>query len=111
MKPSSHYVYTVIDDEKQFEVNLRERTCTCIRFQMDEMPCPHALAVITFKSMDAYQYCSVFYNKDHLLKTYDISTYPVPDESIWDIPREVLEEVVLPSTGKIRPGRPKRLRI
>ncbi|WMV51449.1 hypothetical protein MTR67_044834 [Solanum verrucosum] len=109
--PSSDYVYSVVDDEKQFVVNLRERTCTCIRFQIDEMPCPHALAVITFKSMDAYQYCSVYYNKDHLLKTYDICTYPVPNESTWDIPREVLEEVVLPPTGKIRPGRPKRLRI
>ncbi|XP_015159846.1 protein FAR1-RELATED SEQUENCE 4-like [Solanum tuberosum] len=111
VKPSADHSYTVVDDEKQFVVNLRERTCTCIRFQMDEMPCPHALAVITFKSMDAYQYCSVYYNKDHLLKTYDISTYPVPNESTWDIPREVLEEVVLPPTGKIRPGRPKRLRI
>lgn len=111
MKPSADYLYTVIEDEKQFVVNLRERTCTCIRFQMDEMPCPHALAVITFKSVDAYQYCSVYYNKDHLLKTYDISTYPVPDESTWDIPREILEEVVLPPGGKIRPGRPKRLRI
>ncbi|XP_049400475.1 uncharacterized protein LOC125864493 [Solanum stenotomum] len=111
VKPSSDYVYSVVDDEKQFVVNLRERSCTCIRFQIDEMPCPHALAVITFKSMDAYQYCSVYYNKDHLLKTYDICTYPVPNESTWDIPREVLEEVVLPPTGKIRPGRPKRLRI
>ncbi|XP_060176134.1 uncharacterized protein LOC132606576 [Lycium barbarum] len=111
VKPSTDYFYTVVEDGKKFVVNLGERTCTCIRFQMDEMPCPHALAVVTFKNIDAYQYCSVYYKKDYLLKTYEISSNPIPDESTWDIPREILEEVVLPPTGKIRPGRPKKLRI
>ncbi|XP_018634461.1 uncharacterized protein [Nicotiana tomentosiformis] len=111
VKPSTDYLYTVIEDEKQFVVNLGERTCTCIRFQIDEMPCPHALAVVTYKSLDAYEYCSIYYNTDYLLKTYEISVYPVSDESTWDIPTEILEDVVLPPTGRIKPGRPKKLRI
>ncbi|XP_019254886.1 PREDICTED: uncharacterized protein LOC109233461 [Nicotiana attenuata] len=111
VKPSTDYLCTVIEDEKQFVVNLGERTCTCIRFQIDEMPCPHALAVVTYKSLDAYEYCSIYYSADYLLKTYEIPVYPVSDESTWDIPREILEDVVLPPTGRIKPGRPKKLRI
>ncbi|XP_062118783.1 uncharacterized protein LOC133832459 [Humulus lupulus] len=37
-----------VRDEKgiNFTVNIHNKTCTCNRFQEDEMPCGHAVAVI-----------------------------------------------------------------
>ncbi|KAG5568463.1 hypothetical protein H5410_064526 [Solanum commersonii] len=79
---TNKYVYTVLDGITQFTVCLHQRTCTCGRFQLDELPCPHALF-----QMD-----------------------PLPDESTWNTPTHVLEEVVLPPHGKRPPGRPKNKR-
>ncbi|TMW88238.1 hypothetical protein EJD97_018866, partial [Solanum chilense] len=36
--PSTEYLYTVFDGGKRHVVNMRERICTCRRFQMDVMP-------------------------------------------------------------------------
>ncbi|XP_069154456.1 uncharacterized protein [Solanum lycopersicum] len=35
--------------------------------------------------------------------------YPIPDESIWEIPLDVIADIVLPPKGKIRPGRPQKI--
>ncbi|KAG5580875.1 hypothetical protein H5410_051502 [Solanum commersonii] len=59
---------TVYDGGKRHVVNMRERICTCRRFQMDVM-----------------------------------SLYPIPDESIWEIPPDVIADIVLPPKGKIKP--------
>ncbi|KAH0653220.1 hypothetical protein KY289_030898 [Solanum tuberosum] len=36
--------------------------------------------------------------------------YPIPDESIWEIPPDVAADIVLPPKGKIKPGRPQKIR-
>ena len=38
--------YTVQDGSRKTVVNLTERTYTCVAFQMDLLPCSHALAVL-----------------------------------------------------------------
>ena len=44
-----------------------ERTCTCIKFQMDDMPCTHAMAAIKKTCMDPCEYCSRYYKKQTYL--------------------------------------------
>ncbi|KAH0696448.1 hypothetical protein KY290_013809 [Solanum tuberosum] len=108
--PSTEYLYTVYDGGKRHVVNMRERICTCRQFQMDVMPCKHDLAIVRKYYMSEYEYCSVYYKKDNLLNTYDVPVYPIPDESLWKIPPNVAANIVLPPKGKIKPGRPQKIR-
>ncbi|XP_059277617.1 uncharacterized protein LOC132031695 [Lycium ferocissimum] len=88
-------------------VDLGEGTCSCKRFQMNELPCSHAWAVIKHNGMDPIQFCSFYYKKDYLMKTWEIPVNPIPDETTWLVPREVMENVVLLPEGKRRAERPK----
>ncbi|XP_019230588.1 PREDICTED: uncharacterized protein LOC109211506 [Nicotiana attenuata] len=106
--PTTSYLYSVLDKGKQRMVFLKDRTCTCRRFQLDELPCAHAWAVLKYKYIDHIEYCSVYYTTKYLLKTYEIPIYPVPDESTWEIPAKVLNEKVLPPDMTKTIGRPRK---
>ena len=103
-------MYTVIDGITQFTVCLHQRTCTCGRFQLDELPCPHALADLTITHTGYEKYCSAYYTRKNLLLTYQFQMDPLPNKSTWNTPTHVLEDVVLPPHGKRPPGRPKNKR-
>ncbi|XP_070004923.1 uncharacterized protein [Nicotiana sylvestris] len=108
--PSTEFLHLVIDGQTRNVVRLHERNCTCGRFQLDDIPCPHAMAVIQKFHMDSYKYCSDYYSIDYLLKIYEITVNPLPDETTWQIPEHVSSQVVLPPKGKIKPERPKKKR-
>ncbi|XP_019241970.1 PREDICTED: uncharacterized protein LOC109222009, partial [Nicotiana attenuata] len=42
----------------EFIVDLNKRTCDCLEFQLDELPCPHAIAAINKRYMQKSDYCS-----------------------------------------------------
>ncbi|XP_060212113.1 uncharacterized protein LOC132639696 [Lycium barbarum] len=108
--PSTEYMYTVFHGKKRYVVCMLERSCTCRKFQLDVMPCTHAMAIITKYSMPQYAYCSLYYNKEYFLKTYDVPIHPIPNETTWEIPADILAEVVLPPIVKARAGRPQKCR-
>nr|XP_009617029.1 uncharacterized protein LOC104109429 [Nicotiana tomentosiformis] len=81
MAPSTSYLYSVLDKGKQRIMFLKDRTCICRRFQLDELPCAHAWAVLKYKYIDHIDYCSVYYTRNYLLKAYEILIYPVPDKN------------------------------
>ncbi|KAH0685366.1 hypothetical protein KY284_015919 [Solanum tuberosum] len=49
---TSNYVHNVHHEGSTFIVCLERKTCTCRRFQMDEIPCSHAWAVLKKKFLD-----------------------------------------------------------
>ncbi|XP_062099956.1 uncharacterized protein LOC133805821 [Humulus lupulus] len=50
--PFNTIEYQVCDQKGiNFTVNIHKRTCTCNRFQEDEMPCGHAVAVIAKRNL------------------------------------------------------------
>ncbi|XP_019252840.1 PREDICTED: uncharacterized protein LOC109231648 [Nicotiana attenuata] len=106
--PSTSYLYSIFDKGKQRMVFLKDRTCSCRRFQLDKLPCAHAWAVLKYKYIDHIEYCLVYYTTKYLLKTCEIPIYPVPDESTWEIPAEVLNEKVLPPDVTKTIGRPRK---
>ncbi|XP_019256334.1 PREDICTED: protein FAR1-RELATED SEQUENCE 5-like [Nicotiana attenuata] len=56
-------------------------------------------------------YCSWYYTRESLLRTYEIPVNPLPDESKWNVPQHISDEVVNPPTGeKKQPGRPQKER-
>ncbi|XP_062086110.1 uncharacterized protein LOC133792211 [Humulus lupulus] len=101
-----------VRDEKgtNFIVNIHNRTCTCNRFQEDEMPCEHAVAVIAKRNLGVYDYCAKFYKIETLKALYDENVHPLPHKDEWNLPQH-LDMVVLPPKVTIPAGRPRKKRI
>ncbi|XP_016561805.1 uncharacterized protein LOC107860828 [Capsicum annuum] len=106
---SSAYVYSVYNDGKKYIVCFDRRTCSCWRFQLDEITCEQAIAVLKSKDVvDMKPYCSEYYYP--LRKTYEGSMFPIPNNKDWIVPQEVMNKVVLPPKYKRPPERPKKNR-
>ena len=90
---------------------MSERTCTCRRFQVDQIPCAHAMAVCNYRQIDPYNYCSDYYTKDFLYACYAHVVHPIGSAEGWDVSEEVRSVIVHPPKPKRRPGRPRVRRI
>ncbi|KAM3284804.1 hypothetical protein P3S67_023603 [Capsicum chacoense] len=106
VKASNESLHTVSNRAKRFIVCLQSRKCSCEEFQFDEIPCSHAMAAITYRNQHGENYCSPYYSNKNFRDAYAISVESLHCESTWKIPREVLDEVVLPPDSKLPPGRP-----
>ncbi|XP_019240680.1 PREDICTED: uncharacterized protein LOC109220675 [Nicotiana attenuata] len=69
------------------------------------------IVVLKNQQLKPGQYCSFYYKKDKLLRTYEFPVNLMPDESLWVIPTEVMEDVVLPPKGRRNAGRPRKERL
>ncbi|XP_047252476.1 uncharacterized protein LOC124887238 [Capsicum annuum] len=105
---ATKYVYTVHDKQKHFIVCIKENKCSCNTFQIDEIPCAHACAVLEKKNFEKGPYCSDLFKLKTVLKTYDVPMYPLPHSDDWIIPETTLAEIVLPLKYKRPPGRPAK---
>ncbi|XP_070013045.1 uncharacterized protein [Nicotiana sylvestris] len=104
------YTYC-LDGVKRYIVCLENKKCSCGQFQLDELPCAHALAALRHRNETYENYCSPYYTRKSLLLTYEMPVNPLPDEGKWDVPQHILDEVVKPPAGdKRQPGRPHKER-
>ncbi|KAK0573575.1 hypothetical protein LWI29_034673 [Acer saccharum] len=108
--PINLYEHHVIDGYLNGFVNLIEKTCTCRKFQLDQLPCRHALAACNLRRSSCYDFCSHYYHKETLATAYGSSIYPVGPMEEWDVPDEVQTRVVLPPKGRKPRGRPAKKR-
>ncbi|GMN45101.1 hypothetical protein TIFTF001_014303 [Ficus carica] len=112
MRPADQFEYAVTSNASQiWIVDMSERTCTCRRFQVDQIPCPHAMAVCNHRQIDPYNYCSIYYTKDYLYACYSSVVHPIGSAEGWDVPEEVRSQIVNPPNTKRGPGRPRVRRI
>nr|XP_009623537.1 uncharacterized protein LOC104114728 [Nicotiana tomentosiformis] len=100
----------VNDEGRHYTVCILEKTCSCGRVQIDELPCLHAWAVLKSKFLMLEDYCLDYYKLKSVIMAYEVPVYPLPDRSEWNIPAHISEEVVLPPKWKRPPGRPKKKR-
>ncbi|KAH0636373.1 hypothetical protein KY285_036130 [Solanum tuberosum] len=108
---SSEFIFSVYEGGIRYIVCLERKTCSCGRFQHDEIPCAHAMAVLKKKNIkDVHPYCSDYYKHDALVNTYAVPMEPMPDKNDWTAPECVLKEVVLPPRYKKMTGRPRKKR-
>ncbi|XP_049352631.1 uncharacterized protein LOC125817096 [Solanum verrucosum] len=105
---STEYIYNVTDDGRSFVVCLKNKTCSCEKFQYEEISCEHARAVLKRKSLVADGYCLDLYKLMTILKIYEISIYPLPDVAEWVIPEYIMYDKVHPPKFKGPPGRLKK---
>ena len=111
-RAADQFEYEVINSAGDvWIVNMQHRTCTCRQFQMDQIPCPHAMAVCHLRQIPPYSYVSNYYMKECLYATYQDVVHPLGSSSGWDIPEETSSRIVQPPMTKRKPGRPKMKRI
>lgn len=80
------------------------------KFEMDELPCLHALAVINVKYLNAYDFCSQYYTMAIMTTTYQGVVYPTGNRGNWQLPGEIANQVALPPIGRKKSSRPEKQR-
>ncbi|XP_070050410.1 uncharacterized protein [Nicotiana tomentosiformis] len=108
VRASTDHIHTVIDGVKHYIICLQNKRCSYGQFQLDELPCAHALAALRHRNESYENYCSPYYTRESLLHTNEIPVDPLPDESKWNGPQHIAEEVVMPPTRKRQAGRPQK---
>lgn len=82
--------------------------CSCKEWQLNGLPCCHAIAVFQCIGRNPYDYCSRYFTVESYRTTYAESIHPVPN-----VERPIKGEssdagvVVTPPPTKRPPGRPK----
>ncbi|VFQ67114.1 unnamed protein product [Cuscuta campestris] len=89
VNPSCPYEFEVIDfHSRSYVVNLKDKTCTCCEFQLDQFVCVHAVAAIGRRpGLSCYDFISPFYKIEALVCTYAGIIHPIGDVSSWDVPQ------------------------
>ncbi|XP_062073084.1 uncharacterized protein LOC133777474 [Humulus lupulus] len=103
-------IFTVHDVTKSYIVDLEKRTCTCQKFQYDEMPYSHVMAALTKTHLSSDDYCSYYYTKEAFIVAYEDTILPFGDANSWDILNEMKQIIVLPPKHKRPAGCPKAQR-
>nr|XP_016471955.1 PREDICTED: uncharacterized protein LOC107794020 [Nicotiana tabacum] len=95
---------------KKYNKELEDNKTLSQKMRLDELPRAHALAALRHRNESYENYCSPYYTRESLLHTYEIPVDSLPDESKWNVLQNIVEEVVMPPTGKRQPGRPQKQR-
>ncbi|KAL5573624.1 hypothetical protein UlMin_023221 [Ulmus minor] len=89
-------VYTMFDGDKNGAVDLQARTCSCRQFQLEQLPCAHAVIAIRHMRGDVYDFCSDYYLSEHWKAIYMGVVYPLPHQADWVVPIEIRKNKLLP---------------
>ncbi|GER25110.1 MuDR family transposase [Striga asiatica] len=107
---ASDDIYRVKFGTQIFIVDMKKMTCTCNRFQMDELPCAHALGIMRGKHEEPEDYCSRYYYTSTLLATYNSTVFPVAYEMRKDGFSANIEDLIKPHEEITLTGRRKKKR-
>ncbi|PKU65989.1 uncharacterized protein LOC110111951 [Dendrobium catenatum] len=89
-----------------YVVNIGDWVCSCRRWQISGLPCPHAIAVFNRIDRSVYDFCLGYFRIDCYHATYAESIHPIPDIAGIDFNASSL---YLPPPRRT-PGRPRRKR-
>ncbi|CAL2268899.1 unnamed protein product [Prunus armeniaca] len=103
--------FNVLDGHMDGLVDLTNNTCSCRKFQLEQLPCKHVVAVCRFLKVNVYSKASRYYTRKTWMDAYSDSIYPIQPHEMWDIPEDVRSRVVLPPIARVMPGRRKKIRI
>ena len=89
-------------------VNLSQNKCTCRMFDLEKLPCIHALASVEMAKVSRITKCHPYYRKDYLCNRYDKS---VMSQESCTLPDIVLQKICHSPDVRPQPGRPKTTRV
>ncbi|KAK1402914.1 SWIM-type domain-containing protein [Heracleum sosnowskyi] len=107
---SNDSVFEVCNVDKKSIVNLAAKSCTCNRFQMDQLSCAHAIAVLKKVNHDPYEYCSSYYTKEAMIAAYTELVYRIGKKDTWKVPKVIKARKMYSQKGRVGIGRPKKRR-
>ncbi|KAJ4810651.1 MuDR family transposase [Rhynchospora pubera] len=102
-------VFEVRDDSVNNVVNVETWECSCRRWQVDGLPCMHALAVFERTDRGVYDYCSKYFTAECYRLAYSSSINPIPDvgQPIACSSELIHSSVTPPTRTRRMAGRPK----
>lgn len=116
---SGRYEVQVLNDT-QYQVNggkfagvvdLARKTCSCRVFDVDHMPCVHAIAAIQRMKLNITDFVSEYYKIQAWRIAYQETIYPVPSKEDWYVPDEIRCVECHPPVVRKKSGRPRKVRI
>ncbi|XP_050113881.1 uncharacterized protein LOC126592195 [Malus sylvestris] len=107
----NHYAVHVNETNLYHIVDLNAKTCTCRRFDLDQLPCVHATVACRIRNTSVYNMCSKFYTANAIVPAYEEPIWPIGNKSEWSVPEEVQNKVVLPPIRQVVFGRRKTNKI
>ena len=90
-------------------VNLKDKKCSCRRFDLEKIPCAHALAAAEKRKLSRISLCHPYFQKNYLCKSY--ANAIMPRNFDIPVPENVVSKICLPPEARQQPGRPKKSRI
>lgn len=76
---SGEHEFEVQDQNINYIVNLRARTCNCRVWDISGIPCKHAALGISYRREDVESYCDSRFSKEKYMKAYKHCIHPIPD--------------------------------
>ncbi|XP_015576050.1 uncharacterized protein LOC107261433 [Ricinus communis] len=87
--------FQVVGPGGQFVVDIKDKTCTCRRFDLTGIPCCHAMCAIWYKHDNLENYLDDYYKVSTYLKTYSHLLNPTTSYEFW--PRATAPPVLPPA--------------
>ncbi|KAH6784186.1 hypothetical protein C2S52_009145 [Perilla frutescens var. hirtella] len=94
---------------ESFMVDLQHRTCDCCEFELDLIPCSHAVAAIRFSGGHIYDFVDRCYKTETVVSMYDLVIMGLPSSEEWISP-PYGSPIVLAPVIKKQVGRPRMSR-
>ncbi|CAN6860633.1 unnamed protein product [Brassica oleracea] len=98
--------FEVKDETMKYIVDLEKRHCTCNVFDIDKIPCIHAIAAAKYIKRDENRYVDTSHLTETWAKAYAESIHPGGELSTSTYPANIDELSCPPPTTKKRSGRP-----
>ncbi|XP_042023008.1 uncharacterized protein LOC121770324 [Salvia splendens] len=92
--------YQVSGPSGQYVVNMQEFTCSCRLWQLNGIPCTHAIATINKNGKDVADYVSRYYLQSTMTLLYENVLYPINGMDNWPKNSEVGFELAPPKTKR-----------
>ncbi|XP_016504612.2 uncharacterized protein LOC107822574 [Nicotiana tabacum] len=102
---------SVVGHDRDAIVDLDLNTCSCCQFDLEKIPCPHAMAALRLSFGDGYgssiyNHSSPFYKVSTYLAAYKGTIHTIPTEEKWVVPDEIQSTKILPPD--VEPTKGKR---
>ncbi|XP_013689853.2 uncharacterized protein LOC106393727 [Brassica napus] len=98
--------FEVKDETMKYVVDLEKRHCTCNVFDIDKIPCIHAIAAAKYIKRDENRYVDTSHLTETWAKAYAESIHPGGELSTSTYPANIDELSCPPPATKKRSGRP-----
>ncbi|KAK3219469.1 hypothetical protein Dsin_013439 [Dipteronia sinensis] len=99
--PITFYTFHVKDGGLDGIVDLTTKTCSCKEFDVDQLPCAHALGCIRLRGFSFVDYCSPYYSSAFLVAAYSGEIHPLGHPSEWLVPEDIASKIVHPPVGLV----------